>query len=89
MSIRDEVIVKQQQEIERLKKLLREVCVRANIIFPEEAEEIDMFDEQFANQGELMINIGVTLGLGEIDEEAAKDNAKRLKIIQDQFNSKP
>lgn len=74
-----------KKENERLKGLLREVCVRANIIFPERGDELDWFDEQFVNQTDLHLNIGATLGLGEIDEEAIEKNKELLETIQKQF----
>jgi len=82
---RDQTILHHRKEIDRLKDLLREVCVRANIIFPEREGEIEMFDEQFAQQKDLYINIGATLGLGEIEDSDRVENENTLKIIQQKF----
>jgi len=81
-------LAERDREIQRVKSLLKEVCVRANIIFPEEPEEIEIFEDQFKDQHDLLINIGATLGLGEIDEESKIKNQKQLKIIQQQWNQK-
>ena|ERR1700733_7469414 len=84
-SLLSEKIREKDGEMNRLKELLREVCVRANIIFPERVNELDWFDEQFVGQTDLHLNIGATLGLGEIDEKSAEENKKYLQKIQEQF----
>lgn len=87
-TIRDNEVQSLKDEVERLKAILQEVCVRARIIFPETEDALDWHDEEFKDQVDLMLNISATLGLGEVDEEAANNNRKHLKLVQQQFKQK-
>jgi hypothetical protein len=61
-------------ELSRLKGLLYEVCVRANIIFPETEPALGWFEEKFIHQHSLFAEIAEILHLGENDEFTIKDN---------------
>lgn len=76
--------------IKKLKLLLREVCVRANIIFPENERDITQFDEQFGKMTaderfELMMNLNGILRLGEIDAKSTRQNSDWMQKINDAF----
>lgn len=74
-----------KQEIERLKALLVEVCVRANIDFPETEQELEMFDQGFKGCLDLYLNLAATLGRGEIDDASIEANRIRRREYQRKF----
>lgn len=67
LSVKDWEISRLSKEVERLKGLLQEVCVRANITFPTEEHELKWFDQKFIGQHELMVSLNESLGWSKTD----------------------
>lgn len=58
-----------QEEVEKLKKMLQETAMRANVCFPKSEEDIIHFEEKFSGSKDFLIRLFDILGLGKMPSD--------------------
>jgi hypothetical protein len=73
---------KMVDENEKIRKLLKEVCVRANIIFPTKENELTQFKEKFDKQYHLFKELDEALGFTKEDKGTSNADNQQNKNTQ-------